>query len=387
VGDYADSDARTLETRYERASRDSLKGLLGDNVKILHTADLHLKEYEDERWKALQELIRIGKKEQIEIFVISGDLFDKGIDAENLKPKIREVFSRTGFKIVLIPGNHDSDAYTTGMYFGEDTEILTNLNNPFLYNDVRIWGIPFKPMKPEEILRRLQSLANNLTPDKKNILLYHGELLDAFFSRHDFGEEGEERYMPVKTSYFRDLSIDYVLAGHFHSRFEVWELGSGKYFVYPGSPVSITKRETGQRKVNIFEIGNPPKEYVVDTPHFEEVAIELDPFERKSPLEIIKQGLDNLHSNAKAILTVEGFINGEVLNITESELIRQIKELAAQRNAELSPSEPELKDIRMILEDELFKSFTEKLDRTNYEEEKKKRMRDITIKAMIEARS
>ena len=107
-------------------------------MKILHTADIHLREYDDDRWKTLQKLIEIGKKEKIEIFVISGDLFDKGINAENLRPKIREIFSNTNFKIVIIPRNHDSDSYASGMYFGEDAVILTDLDNPFKYKDINI---------------------------------------------------------------------------------------------------------------------------------------------------------------------------------------------------------------------------------------------------------
>jgi len=210
-------------------------------MKILHTADIHLKEYEDERWKALQKLIEIGKKENVEIFAISGDLFNKDIDAENLRPKIRELFSHNGFQIVLIPGNHDSDSYKSGMYFGENTTILTDLEDCFEYKGARIYGIPFEPIGGEEILYKLHSLRDKFTPDKKkkNILLYHGELLDAFFSRKDFGDEGWERYMPVKLSYFKDLNVDYVLAGHFHSNFQVRRLANGGYFVYPGSPLSL----------------------------------------------------------------------------------------------------------------------------------------------------
>ncbi|UCC96085.1 MAG: metallophosphoesterase, partial [Candidatus Omnitrophota bacterium] len=177
--------------------------------------------------------------------VISGDLFDKDIDAETLRPKIREIFSGTGFKIILLPGNHDSEAYKSGMYFGEDAFILTNLNVPFEYSTVRIWGLPFEPIEGGKILSKLRSLASNLAMDKENILLYHGELLDTFFSRRDFGDEGDERYMPVKLSYFGDLDIDYVLAGHFHSKFDVRKLENGGYFVYPGSPISITKGEIG----------------------------------------------------------------------------------------------------------------------------------------------
>ena len=33
-------------------------------MKILHTADIHLREYEDDRWETLQKLIETGKKEK-----------------------------------------------------------------------------------------------------------------------------------------------------------------------------------------------------------------------------------------------------------------------------------------------------------------------------------
>ena len=353
-------------------------------MKILHTADIHLREYNDDRWKTLQKLIEIGKQEKVESFVISGDLFDKGIDAEILRPKIREIFSNTGFKIILVPGNHDSESYKSGMYFGEDAFILTNLNEPFEYKDLRIWGLPFEPIEGEKILSKLRLLASNLATDKRNILLYHGELLDTFFSRRDFGDEGEGRYMPVKLSYFKDLNIDYVLAGHFHSKFEVRKLENGGYFVYPGSPISITKREIGQRKVNIFEVGNPPKEYLLNTPHFEEVVIEFDPFLEKNPVEVVKECLATLHPKASIILTIRGYVNSEKTKIGETQLVRQLEEMIGDRCAK-EDFKPEFRDVHIIVEDDLFKTFMEKLEQSDYVEEKKKQMRDVAIQAMMEA--
>ena len=351
-------------------------------MKILHTADIHLKEHKDNRWEALRKLIEIGEKEEIEIFVISGDLFDKGINAEELRPQIRELFSNNDFKIVLIPGNHDMDSYKSGMYFGEDTIILTDLNSPFEYRGVKIWGIPFEPIGGEKILNKLRLLANNLAPDEKNILLYHGELLDAFFSRGDFGDEGEERYMPVKLSYFKDIKVDYVLAGHFHSSFDVWRLENGGYFVYPGSPISITKREKGQRKVNIFEVGRPPQEYLLETPHFEEIIIDLDPFKGQDPVEIIEKEFNRLHKEATVILSVKGFINGKALGMSETEIMGKIEEIASERCAE---RHCEFRDIHAIIEDDLFKSFLRKLEQKEYDEEKKRQMREIAIRAMMQA--
>lgn len=356
-------------------------------MKILHTADIHLREYEDDRWKTLQKLIEIGKKEEVEIFVVSGDLFDKDIDAETLRPKIRDIFSNNGFKIILIPGNHDSESYEGGKYFGEDTVVLTDSNKPFQYKDVVIWGLPFEPIEGEKILDKLHSLSKNLAKDKKNILLYHGELLDAFFSRKDFGEEGEERYMPVKLSYFKDLKIDYVLAGHFHSKFDVRELENGGYFVYPGSPISITKRETGQRKVNIFEVGKPPdpRGYPLDTPHFEEVIIEFNPLKKENPLYIVEENLKKVHPKASIILTIKGYINLEEITMSETELINQIKEIIKGRCSK-EDFKPEFKDIHSILEEDLFKTFEKKLAKKDYDEERKQQLLNVAIEAMVKTR-
>jgi exonuclease SbcD len=322
-------------------------------MKILHTADIHLTAYGDERWQALQGLIALGQEEGIAIFVVSGDLFDHGVNAEELRPALRALFSGTGFKICLIPGNHDRDAYAAGMYFGEDTVILADIQKPFVHNEVTIWGIPFAPTSRETFLHQLHGLAPRLTPATKHIVLYHGELLDAFFARSDFGEEGDERYMPARLSYF------------------------------DGSPVSITKKETGQRRINLFELGTPPHEHPLDTPHFEDVVITGDPFTDKNPLEMLQERFAALPENARAILTVQGFINGEALGMTEEELVKRAKKLVQGRCVE---EHYEFRDIRMIVEDDLFKEFLKKLDHAALNGEKKEQIRQTAIRAMMGAR-
>ncbi|MBW2056003.1 MAG: metallophosphoesterase [Deltaproteobacteria bacterium] len=351
-------------------------------MKILHTADIHLRTKGDERWQTLESLVLLGRKEGIDLLVVSGDLFDGEGDAEELRPAIREVFSQTGFKIVLIPGNHDRDAYRKDVWFGEDVVVLTRLDAPFEYKTVRIWGMPFEPIGGEEILRRLRILGSRLASDRCEILLYHGELLDAFFSRGDFGEEGEERYMPVKLSYFKDLDLDYVLAGHFHSRIHFWSLAKGGYFVYPGSPVSITRRERGRRKVNLFEPGSMPSEYPLDSPHFEEVVIELDPFGDEKPLEVVRGRLGGICGEARIILTVKGFLNGRTAGMGESRLVEEIKGICGGRCVE---EHYEFKDIESILEDDLFRSFVEKLGRIGYKEREKEEVLKIATRAMMDA--
>ena len=112
-------------------------------MKILHTSDLHLKSFNDIRWKTLETILEIGKVENIDVLVISGDLFDKDEKAQELRPEIRKIFSNNQFKILLIPGNHDSQSYK-GTFLGEDVYLFSNINVPFEMENILFWGFPFE---------------------------------------------------------------------------------------------------------------------------------------------------------------------------------------------------------------------------------------------------
>jgi DNA repair exonuclease SbcCD nuclease subunit len=351
-------------------------------MKILHTADIHLKKYEDERWQTLEKLIETGKKERIDCFIISGDLFDQGADAERLRPRIREMFTNNGFKIFLIPGNHDIGSFQEGSYFGEDIVIIKDFLNPYVYKDTVFWGMPFEHIHGNEILNRLYMMGKKLNREKHNILLFHGELTDGFFSRKDFGEEGESRYMPVKLDYFQDIGFEYILAGHFHTKFSMWSIQDKVFFVYPGSPISITKKETGQRKVNIFEVGAPPKEYLINSPYYEDISIEFDPFTTFKPTDLVQEKFTNLNPSAKVILYIKGYLDREKVNLSESDIVRQIDEIVGSKCVE---KHMEFKDIHDFLEDDLFKTFLTKIEDRDFNEEKKKQMMEMALSAFIEA--
>ena len=382
-------------------------------AKILHTADLHIRKHGDERWLALEELVRIGVQEEIDLLAVSGDLFDRDTDAEQLRDRIREVFTGNGFKVALLPGNHDNASYQAGLYFGEEVIILGDPFSKIELSDAVVWGLPFEQLKETGVVRRLQELSNQINNSqelnnpqeqgkyshKYHLLLYHGELLDAFFSPQDLGHEEESGYMPAKLSYFEDTGLHHVLAGHFHTNFRVWNLPGGSSFIYPGSPVSITTREKGRRKANLLETGKPPQEISLDTFHYEEIVVELDPLEETDPLETIKSRLKQVHSASYTFLRVTGYFNGETAGLTEQDLVKQIHRLISTK--EVLPTskgtlgqlevpqvylQAEFKDIRTILEDPLTQSFLEKLAQRGESREEQKRIRDLTLQAIMEAK-
>lgn len=350
-------------------------------MKILHTSDLHLRKEGDERWDALEKLVEIGTKERVEVFVISGDLFDKEINAEELRPKMRKIFSNNRFKVLIIPGNHDRTSFERGKDYGRDVIILDDLNNPFEQKGVRIWGLPFEDIGENDVLRRLYPLKDEFKKEKIEILLFHGELRDPSFERDDFGEE--EGYMPVKISLFENLNFKYVLAGHYHRVFSVKNIEEGRYFVYSGSPVSIKKGERTQRMANLFEVGEEPKEYPLDTFHYVESVVEFEPFMEENPLKMIEGVINSLHPKAKPLLRVKGFINTEKIGMDEEKLHDEIERIVKEKCGDVEDVEFEVSDVKEIIENPLFQTFLKKIEK--YDEKTKKELYELVINAIRRA--
>lgn len=351
-------------------------------MKILHTADLHLKALGDERWEALETVVAIGNTQKVDVLVIAGDLFDRAADAVRLYERLRPVFGDAGFPTLILPGNHDHDSYPAGIFLGDRVTVLSSLEEPFEVGGVRFWGLPFTPRERRSVLALLHSVRERVTAERINILVYHGELTDKIFERSDLGEEGTERYMPARLSQFADYSFAYVLGGHFHTSFDIFRFGDGGYFVYPGSPVSVTRKETGRRAVNLFEVGTPPARFDLDTAHFAREEIVCRPFSELDPVSAVKRWIGELHPAATPILSLTGFIDGARLGTDETRLLAEIRKAAGKR-AEI---EYLVKDISTILGDGLFVAFRERLTAVQgLDEAARERITRMVIGAMMEA--
>ena len=87
-------------------------------MKILHTADWHLgKKLEQfsrlpEQKEVMQEIITIADKEEIDVVIIAGDLFDNfnpsNESIELFYSTLKELTNNGSRLVVAIAGNHDS---------------------------------------------------------------------------------------------------------------------------------------------------------------------------------------------------------------------------------------------------------------------------------------
>jgi DNA repair protein SbcD/Mre11 len=348
-------------------------------LKILHTADLHLNTTNPERWEALNQLITLAVREQVDLFLVAGDLFDREIEAETLRIRLRAALGQKDLTTVILPGNHDYQAYRSGLYFGDNVYVINSWSESLDFGNTSIWGLPYEKIEGERLAGRLREMGSLMDERRQNIMLFHGELLDAFYSPKDVGDEGSKRYMPVHLSSFSSLPVKYVLAGHFHSSYKGWEIGENGLFIYPGSPVSITSRETGRRMANLILDDKRPAEVALDTFHYEDLTVQLDPFNPEDPLLLIEERLQQIHPAAKILLTVQGLYDGSRLGLTENELAEGIKNVAGEKLA--GAAVENYTDVRHVLEDDLFKTFLDILEKEADDSFDQAQIRELAIKA------
>jgi exonuclease SbcD len=344
-------------------------------MKILHTSDVHIGEYGDDSWKAFEYLTKIAGREKVNFFVVSGDLFDKKSSFDKLYHEIRPLLKSAEYEFVIIPGNHDERAFGSDAFLGENVKIIRNLTEPLEYEKLRFFGFPFKNISSGEVRNNLRKIKELALEDKTNILLFHGELLDHSFMGSDFGDE-ESNYMGVRLSFFEGLNLKYVLAGHFHTNFQVYEFDREGFFVYPGSPVSITRKETGRRSVDLFEVGNPPSQYSIDTPYYEKISFSVYPEDKVEPLIRIKERIKEFPKEARILLSLTGYTEEK-----EEDFHKKIKDFEEKfPNLEI---ENRVRGIKKLTEDELFGAFVEKLK--NLKSPREPEIKRLFIRSMLES--
>jgi len=133
---------------------------------VLHSGDIHIREKNDERWKAFEKIIELCTTHKVDVLVIAGDLFDKGVDGETLRPEIRKLFENSTFKTLILPGNHDYEVFQSGHYWGNNVEVINDYKKPYSIENVDFWGLPYEDLKEDEILERLYEMNEMMDEDK-----------------------------------------------------------------------------------------------------------------------------------------------------------------------------------------------------------------------------
>ncbi len=204
-------------------------------MKVAITADVHLSAGDNhpERYNALVSILDSLVKQEIQILIIAGDLFDK--DCSNYI-RFEDICGQyPQIDIHIIPGNHDPDISRSAIV-GENIRIY---DSPSLQE---FDGLSFVFLPYSATIGMGDNLGE-YRPDKRWILVGHGDYFGGMKQRNPY-EKGT--YMPLYRKDIEKFSPWKVFLGHIHKPMNINSL------YYPGSPCGIDINETGRRRYLVF---------------------------------------------------------------------------------------------------------------------------------------
>jgi DNA repair exonuclease SbcCD nuclease subunit len=339
---------------------------------------VHLSRKNPRTLEALQDVLNLARKNKVDLLTISGDLFESEEDAEVLRPELRtRVFSGNDFEIIVIPGNHDSEAYRKNLDFGSDLRVLTKVPFDVIKKEkVAIIGVPFLEKPSEDLIAQLREARDK---ELVNILLLHCTL-DISYGLADFGEEKEREYFPIDSYTLSGLGFDYILAGHFHADFIKKDLGEGRQFVYPGSPISLNWKHLGKRKAALLDIEKGDvKQIPLNSFYYDKLEVQIKPgFETQKLHEIREWVEGHVSEICELKIAVTGY--GEMSEPEFSDLLKR-----SAGSAEIE--ENKYRNVEEILKHPIYDDFKRLLDKKESSTEEKENINYRIIEVLSELKA
>ena len=383
-------------------------------MKIIHTSDWHIGKIvnefsmiEDQKY-ILNRLIDLIEKENPEVLIIAGDVYDRSIPPVEAVELLNETLSNLiidkKVKVLAISGNHDGGERLSfgsqilekhGLYIaGRDDELYKHVVVKDGEKNVNFYLIPYKdPALTRKILDEkeikshndamkfvVEKIKENINYEEVNILVGHGYVT---MKREDAIECIENKYevANLETSESeRPLSIggtdlidgkifddfDYVALGHLHGRQKIGR----EEMKYSGSILKYSFSEVKQKK----------GVYILDINDKDAINIDFKCLKPVRDLRVIKGNIEELIEEARELEEgKEDYI--QAILTDDGELINPMEKLRAvypntmlitrERKREISEDKTSAKgEYKRKSKLELFKEFYEDLGSGDYTEEK-----------------
>ena len=307
-------------------------------MKFVHLADLHLDtKFESlnqidglpakrrlEQRKALREIIDYIKENEIELLLISGDLYEHKYIRKSSIEYLNNLFKEIpNTKIFITPGNHDPylvNSFQSTFKWNENVHIFKDEIEKIDYKNVHIYGFGFTGFYCEET--NVEDIEIE-EPKDINILITHGSL--------DGGNDEFREYNPLSSSKLKKTGFDYIALGHIHKPYYKEE--RNQKIIYPGSTIALGFDELGEHGIiaGKIEKGKNNIEFIkIDEREYIEKEIDVSKFSSNEEIVENIQDLKLKEKNLyKIILKGKRFFNidiNEIEKLVEIDNIVKIKD-------------------------------------------------------------
>lgn len=247
-------------------------------MKILHLADLHLGKnvlglsmIDDQRY-VLNEAIELCKKEGIQHIIVSGDVYDRSIPAEEAVMLLNEFLSKAileeKIKVYIVSGNHDSRERLScfnsllekaGLYIDGTINKDLSMHKHIISDDnisLNLYSLPYifpgeiRQLTDDSSIKDFEKAtkkvldANELDEAEINIINTHYFVSGNVEPRRSDSEVRTSVGAIEQISYKIFDKFDYVALGHLHCPQHI-----GRECIrYAGSPLRYSVDEISQNK-------------------------------------------------------------------------------------------------------------------------------------------
>jgi len=360
-------------------------------MKILHTADLHLGKIfhavhlTDDQEYILQEIEKIIEAENVDVYIIAGDIYDRSIapvDAIRiLNNHLEIVAGRLNCKVIMISGNHDQGIrLATGAFFLEKAGIYicteykkenTGIEIEVQGTRVAFYPIPYitpadirNEFADENILTHNDAMQRVVETITKN----HDAAIPAIAVAHSFIQGGmqsdSERPLTVGGIETIDKNIfskfTYTAMGHLHGHQRI-----SSNLIYSGSPL----------KYSASEIDHKKSVTLVDIKKIDAIEIKEFPLKPKRDLRIVSGTFNEILENGEKDHNNKDYIIASIKgNSIIYEGMRRLKEIYPNaikivRENVVNSKRTNAIDHTKMNEEDLFKSFYKLVEEKNIPEE------------------
>jgi DNA repair exonuclease SbcCD nuclease subunit len=222
------------------------------NLRILHTADLHLGmkftgRYPPEvldrlvkaRFETLRSLLETANDEGSELFVIAGDLFhDQNVARRDIRAPAEALGRFKGRAVLVLPGNHDflqegeSPLWDRFLEAAGDKVLLLSEPRPYPLTDYELPVIiyPGPCTAKHSTTNAIGWIGSGpREPNSWHIGVAHGSL-------EGMSPDFQGDYYPMTQEELRRAGIDLWLMGHTHVRLPDADQGRESRVLFPATP-------------------------------------------------------------------------------------------------------------------------------------------------------
>lgn len=227
-------------------------------IKILHAADIHFDtpfsgmtpkqalKSKEELKLVFEKIINLASEKQVDVILISGDIFDNLSVNKSTLHFIKSCFEKiSNIYIFISPGNHDpfnEKSFYSIVEWPSNVYIFKGKMEKVFLEDLNtvVWGAAFNTTHVNKSLIKEVKRVEGYN----NIMVLHGEI--------SISKDGND-YNPITEEEIAKSNMDYIALGHRHKFSEVKKI-ENTYYSYSGCPQGRGFDELDDKGVVLLEL-------------------------------------------------------------------------------------------------------------------------------------